>query len=141
MSKPRLMKTGRRPPVDLQKLDTIVEVLPASPAERLEMLLIFDARALDKETRQELLRLLPEIARVRRAWKAEFMECGCLCCHRKRVAYGAGGFCNACAARVLQRMRNRYKKAMKGFDAEVEAFRDALALKYNAAQRLFGSQD
>src|SRR5258708_2238933 len=39
---------------DHRKLDSIVEVLPASPVELLENLLIFDARALDMETRQEL---------------------------------------------------------------------------------------
>lgn len=128
---------------DHQKLDSIVEVLPESPVELLETLLIFDARCLDKDTRQELLRILPQLVHIRRAWKAEYMECGCISCHKKRVEYGAGAFCKTCMARIYQRMRNRYRKAMQGRNvpAELEAFTDALCLRYNAAQRLFNGDD
>jgi hypothetical protein len=143
MKKVQLMKTGRKPPVDIQKLERIVEVLPSSPFERLEVLLIFDARAISKETRQELLRLLPELVHVRRAWKAEYMECGCICCRAKKTEYGAGGFCNTCAARIYNRMRSRFRKAMQGRNvpAEIEAFKDTLQLRYNAAQRLFNGEE
>jgi hypothetical protein len=62
--------------LDHRKLDSIVEVLPESPVALLETLLIFDARCLDKETRQELIRILPQLVHIRHAWKAEYMECG-----------------------------------------------------------------
>jgi len=40
-------------------------------------------------------------------------------------------------------MRNRFRKAMQGRDmaAELATFKDALSLRYNAAQRLFNSDD
>jgi hypothetical protein len=40
-------------------------------------------------------------------------------------------------------MRNRYRKAMQGRDVvqELATFKDALALRYNAAQRLFNGED
>jgi hypothetical protein len=129
--------------LDHRKLDSIVEVLPDSPVELLETLLIFDARCLDKETRQELLRILPQLVHIRRDWKAEYMECGCISCHKKRVDYSAGGFCNTCYRRIYGRMRNRYLEAVKGRDlpAELAAFKDALCMRYNAAQRLFNGED
>jgi hypothetical protein len=40
-------------------------------------------------------------------------------------------------------MLNRFRKAMEGrnLPAELAAFKDALQLKYNAAQRLFNGGD
>ena len=40
-------------------------------------------------------------------------------------------------------MRNRFRKAMQGRDmaAELDSFKDALQLKYNAAQRLLNGDD
>jgi hypothetical protein len=40
-------------------------------------------------------------------------------------------------------MRNRFRKAIEGRDlpAELATFKDALQLKYNAAQRLFNSDE
>ena len=176
----------------------IVEVLPESHIELLETLLIFDARSLERDTQQELLRLLPQLIHIRRAWKAHYLEFGCLGCRKadERVAiaarmrlagfnwsevfdivapnlharyerkcfdnavrwklshpkqraerhpgaYGAGGFCNACATRIFGRMRKRYRKLMAGRDlpAELPTFTDALCLRYNAAQRLFNGDD
>jgi hypothetical protein len=126
--------------LDHRNLDSIVEVLPESPVELLETLLIFDARCLDKDTRQELLRILPQLVHIRRAWKEEYVECGCVCCHKKKARYGAGGFCNACAARIFGRMRQRYGKLMAGRDvtAELATFKEALTLRFSAAQRLLG---
>jgi hypothetical protein len=184
--------------LDHRKLDSIVEVLPESHVELLETLLIFDARSLERDTQQELLRLLPQLIHIRRAWKAHYLERGCISCpkanerigiaarmrlrhypweeifevvapdiHTRRErkcfqsavywkmdhpkeraernpnAYGSGGFCNACQARILARMRKRYRKLMAGRDlpAELAAFTDALCLRYNAAQRLFNGDD
>jgi hypothetical protein len=140
------LQQPKRPPgrpkkiLDHRKLDSIVEVLPESPVELLETLLIFDARCLDKDTRQELLRILPQLVRIRHAWKAEYMECGCVCCHKKKTRYGAGGFCNACAARLFGRMRQRYRKLMAGRDlpAEMATLKEALTLSFSAAQKLLG---
>jgi hypothetical protein len=125
--------------LDLRKLERIEDPVMESPLHAIESLLIFDARCLDIETRQELLRLVPQLVHIRRAWKAEYMECGCICCHKKKAGYGAGGFCNGCWSRIYMRMRNRVRKAMEGrnLPAELAAFKDALQLKYNAAQRLF----
>ncbi len=87
---PERKRPGRPKKIfDHSKLDSIVEVLPESPVELLENLLIFDARCLDMETRQELLRILPQLVHIRRAWKAEYMECGCISCHKKRVDYAS----------------------------------------------------
>ncbi len=74
----------RRPKkiLDLRKLDAITITQPESPEQAIERLLIFDARCLDKETRQELLRLIPELVHIRRAWRAEYMEQGCTGCQK-----------------------------------------------------------
>jgi hypothetical protein len=129
--------------LDLRKLERIEDPVMESPLHAIESLLIFDARCLDKETRQELLRLVPQLVHIRRAWKAEYMECGCTYCHKKKAEYGAGGLCNGCRSRIYMRMRNRFRKAMEGRDlpAELATFKDALQLKYNAAQRLFNGLD
>ena len=129
--------------LDLRKLDAITVAQPESPEQAIESLLIFDARCLDKDTRQEIVRILPQLVHIRRAWRAEYMECGCISCHKKKAGYGAGGFCNACWGRIYMRMRNRYRKAMQGrnLPAELATFKDALCLRYNAAQRLFNGDD
>jgi len=129
--------------LDLRKLESIEVPVFELPAQAIESLLIFDARALDRPTSQELLRLLPQLVHIRRAWRAEYMECGCISCHKKHAGYGAGGFCNTCWRRIYMRMRNRFRKAMEGRDlpAELATFKDALSLRYNAAQRLFNSDD
>lgn len=185
--------------LDLAKLESIIEVLPESPVEQLETLVIFDARALERETQLKLLQLVPEMLQVRRAWKAHYLEHGCISCpkgpdekigiaarmrilrypwseifalvtpnihtrreqkcfqsavywklehpneraERNSKAYGSGGLCNACQVRIFARMRKRYKKALEGRDVaqEFATFKDALALRYNAAQRLFNSED
>ena len=138
------MPAGRPKKIlDLGKLESIRVPEIVSPLEAMENLLIFDARCLDRETRQELLRLIPQLVHIRRAWRAEYMKCGCTCCHKKKAGYGAGGFCNACWSRIYARMRNRFRKAMAGRDlpAELATFKDALQLRYNAAQRLFNGED
>ena len=67
-------------PLDHQKVQRLPEVLPKNPIEALEALLIFDARMLDRETQQELIRILPQLVHVRHAWKAHFLERGCPSC-------------------------------------------------------------
>jgi hypothetical protein len=145
MKKPQIvptMKPGRpRKVIDLQKLERIQVASPNAPEQALQTLLIFDARCLHKETQQELLRLLPELNQVRRAWRAEFMEYGCASCHRKNRVYGAGGFCNACYRRLYARMENRFRKVMEGYKDEMAVLVDALCRRYNAAQRLFNTGD
>jgi len=141
---PEKKRAGRPKKIlDLRKLENIHVPVIESPLPAMESLLIFDARCLDKETRQELLRLVPQLVHIRRAWRAEYMECGCTSCHKKKAGYGAGGFCNACWGRIYMRMRNRFRKAMVGRDlpAELATFKDALCLRYNAAQRLFNGDD
>lgn len=184
--------------LDLRKLDSVTVAQPESPERAIENLLIFDVRCLDVTTRQELLRILPGLVHISRAWRAEFSEHGCLGCQKKpdptvaiaarlrrrgstwaeiyeltavsasnRAArrrfegavhwklehlgaparepsrgYGAGGFCDRCSQRIYQRML-KHRKLMAGRDvpAEVEAFKDALRLRYNAAQRLLNEED
>lgn len=195
---PERRRPGRPKKIfDHRKLDSIQVVKPESPEQAIESLLIFDARFLSKDTRQELLRILPQLVHIRRAWRAEYMECGCHGCQkpdptvtiaarlrrrgatwkdiyeitalsataaqRKRFqeavywklahfdvltrqpshTYGAGGFCSRCLARIYQRMHKRYRKLMAGRDlpAELAIFKDALCLRYNAAQRLLNGDD
>lgn len=128
---------------DRRVIENVNVVLPDSPLERIENLLIFDARCLDRATQQELLRLLPQLVHIRRAWKALYLECGCISCHRKRNDYASGGFCSGCQSLITARMRNRHRLAMAGRDltAEIEKFTDGLALRFNAAQRLFGGEE
>jgi hypothetical protein len=78
-----LMKPGRKPSVDLHKLSRIKVAKPESPEQAIESLLIFDARCLDWDTQQELLRILPQLVHFRRAWRAEYMECGCAGCPKR----------------------------------------------------------
>lgn len=186
--------------LDLRKLERVKVAKAESPAHAIETLLIFDARCLDRDTRQKLFLLLPELVHIRRAWKAEYMEHGCIGCQKKpdptvaiaarlrrhglkwaevyeltgvtatsraerkrfegavrwrlehadapghqqsSQTYGAGGFCNRCAMRIYHRMRNRFRKAVEGrnLPAELAVFKDALCLRYNAAQRLFNGGD
>jgi hypothetical protein len=139
---PEKKRPGRPKKIlDHSRLENISAPEIESPLLAMESLLIFDARCLDRETRQELLRLIPQLTQIRRAWRAEYMECGCTSCHKKKAGYGAGGFCNGCWSRIYARMRNRFRKALQGRDltAEAETFKDALQLRYNAAQRLFNS--
>jgi hypothetical protein len=124
--------------LDLRKLNKVRVAVPASAELAIESLLIFDARCLDVTTRQELLRIVPQLVRVRHAWRAEYMECGCSSCHKKNACYGAGGYCGTCWNRIYQRMRQRYRKQMAGRDlpAEEAAFTEALTLRFGTAQRL-----
>jgi hypothetical protein len=94
----RLKQPAKRAPgrpkknLDQSRVDRIVEVLPgSSPIEQLETLLIFDARALTAETQHELIRILPEMIQVRRAWKAHYLEQGCISCPKadEKVAIAA----------------------------------------------------
>ena len=68
--------------LDLRKLAKVKVALPESSERAIENLFIFDARCLDVATRQELLRILPPMVQIRRAWRAEYMECGCLACQK-----------------------------------------------------------
>lgn len=191
-------RVGRpKKPLDHRRVERLLDVLPKNPIEALETLLIFDARMLDRDTQHELLRILPQLIHVRHAWKAHFLEQGCLSCpkaderfaiaarmrlrgfkwkdifeivapkvrtrqerklfrhsaywklehphahERKRNAYAAGGFCVACQGRIIRRMRKRYRELMSGRDLvqELATFKEALCLRYNAAQRLFNGED
>ncbi len=66
--------------LDIKRLDRIRVAKPKSPLHALENLLLFDAHCIDVVSRQQLLRLLPQLVGQRRAWKAHFLEYGCLHC-------------------------------------------------------------
>lgn len=102
-------------------------------------LLLYDARFLDVATKQELLRLIPRLVHVRRARQAIFRRYGCQSCHRKRVAYGAGGFCNRCASRDFRRVKAELEKMGEGRNAAEESA--ALTRRLDAAQRLLNGGD
>jgi hypothetical protein len=144
LAKVEARKPGRPKKIlDLRRLAKIQLIIPESPEQAIESLMIFDARCLDVATRQQLLRILPQLVHIRRAWQAEYTECGCISCHRKREGYGAGGFCNTCWGRIYQRMLKRYRKQMAGRDlpAELATFKEALSLRRNVAQRLLNGAD
>jgi DNA-directed RNA polymerase subunit RPC12/RpoP len=120
--------------------------LESSAEQAIESLLIFDARCLDRATQQELLLMLPALVHIRRAWKTYYLEYGCVSCHKKNrenTWYASGGFCVRCQGRIMGRMRKRYRKLMAGRDLtkELAAFQETIALRYNAAQRLFNGED
>jgi hypothetical protein len=60
-----------------------VEVMLRGEVEQiLDDLLVFDARCVDVPTRQQLLRLFPQLVHLRRAWRAHYQEHGCLGCQK-----------------------------------------------------------
>jgi|GEM_PF-6053893 len=95
-------------------------VSPEAAARRLNDLLIFDARCLDRATRQELLRLIPALVHVRRQWKRRYLKYGCESCHQKTPEYGAGGFCRRCHLRINNWIRYQVRKVGDGRDAAEE---------------------
>jgi hypothetical protein len=60
----------------------ISNVEPLSLPRNLDDLLIFDARFLDARTRRQLLRIFPRLLHIRRLWKKEYLESGCLSCQK-----------------------------------------------------------
>jgi hypothetical protein len=125
------------------KLAMVKAVLPATVEEGFENLLLFDCRQIDASTARELVRLVPELLRMRRAWRAHFAEYGCLTCHRKKTEYGAGGLCSQCGCRIGGRMRRQLRQINAGRDipAELATFKKALTLKHSTAQRLLNGGD
>lgn len=125
--------------VSNRKLELISVREPQSVAEAVEDLMVFDARCLDKATWLELVRVLPELTNIRRAWKAHFAAHGCVSCRRKKKEYCAGGFCLECYRRIAQRMRTCFRKlnAHRNIPNDIAA----LSRKFEAAQRLFNGPD
>jgi hypothetical protein len=66
----------------MTNLANVEVMLPNEAERRLDDLLVFDVRCVDAETRQELLRLLPRLVHLRRAWRAHYMKYGCLGCQK-----------------------------------------------------------
>lgn len=90
---------------------------------------------LDRETGHALVRVLPQLTRIRKAWRAHFVEHGCVSCHRKKTEHGAGGFCYGCLARITRRMRTCFRKIDAGRNIPDEFA--SITRRYDAAQRLF----
>jgi hypothetical protein len=130
---------GKKQVINYKKLELIAVTAPESVIQGVEDLMIFDARCLDKETRQQLQRFLPELTLIRKAWKAHFSVHGCLSCHRKRVNYGAGGFCWRCLARITVRMRTCFRKVSEGRNIPNEIA--SISRRFDAVQRLFNAED
>lgn len=122
-----------------EKLELVNTVATESPLQAMEDLMVFDARCLDRETWHQLLRVLPDLTRIRKAWKAHFAEFGCLICKRKKTEYGAGGLCWRCLARTTTRMRICFRQIDAGRDALEEIA--ALTRKADAARMLFSGDD
>jgi uncharacterized paraquat-inducible protein A len=114
-----------------------VEAIETTAARKLGELLLFEACFLDVSTRQDLLRIIPKLVHVRRARQAIFRRYGCHSCHRKKVAYGAGGFCNRCAARDYRRVKQELQKMGEGRNAAEES--SALTRRLDAALMLLNS--
>lgn len=125
----------RKQIVDYKKLENVQVMAPQSALQVVEDLMVFDARCLDKETWRELLRVLPDLTRIRKAWKAHFSVHGCTCCHRKKTDYGAGGFCNNCLRRIATRMRTCFRKVNDGRDTAEELA--TITRRADAARMLF----
>jgi hypothetical protein len=124
---------------NMNKVAKVEAMMPDLVARKLDELLVFDACYLDVPGRQALLRLMPRLVHVRRARKAIFLRYGCGNCHQKRVRYGAGGLCNACAVRDYNRMKAEIHKRLDGRDAKEETA--ALTRKLDMAQFLLNGDD
>jgi hypothetical protein len=135
----------KRPPgrpkklFDLAKLAKITVAAPDSLAQALEQLLIFDSRMLDAETARELVKIIPQLLIMRRAWKAHFVEYGCIACKRKRVEYQSGGLCARCQGRLSHRIRECFRNVGAGRDLNEEV--TALTRRFAAAQMLFNGDE
>lgn len=97
---------------------------------------------LERETSQELRRLLPELLWISRAWHARFLVKGCLVCRRKKGAYGSGGMCQPCVNANRDWIRKYVKAATANREtvAEIEALScsvDAAQLAWNTDEREF----
>jgi hypothetical protein len=127
----------RKQTINYKKFEMVRVTAPQSILQAVEDLMVFDARCLDKETWRELLRVLPDLTRIRKAWRAHFTVHGCVCCRRKKTEYGAGGFCSRCLCRITTRMRTCFRQIDAGRNTAEEIA--ALTRKFDAAQMLFGS--
>src|SRR5215472_16865735 len=110
----------RKHVIRYDKLELLKTAASESPLQAIEDVMVFDARCLDRETWRQLLRVLPDLTRIRKAWKAHFAAFGCTSCHRKKTEYGAGGFCYTCLARHRHRMRACFGKITAGRDLAEE---------------------
>ena len=125
--------------IDHKKLELVRTAAPLSPLQAVEDLMVFDARCLDRATYLELCRVLPDLTRIRKAWKAHFASFGCVSCRRKKTQYGAGGFCFTCLARITGRMRRCFRNI--GADRNVPDEIASLSRRYDAAQQLFNGDE
>ncbi|MBZ5723024.1 MAG: hypothetical protein LAO03_22010 [Acidobacteriia bacterium] len=66
----------------MAKLAKLEITLSRAAEQKVNELLVFDARCTDIRTRQELLRLLPGLVHISRSWRAHFLQQGCLACHK-----------------------------------------------------------
>ena len=62
------------------KLTKVEVMLPRHAERKIDDALVFDSRGLDIATRQELLRLLPQLVHLSRAWRARYLKHGCYAC-------------------------------------------------------------
>jgi hypothetical protein len=122
--------------INYKKLERVQIVAPESALQTIEDLMVFDARCLDRETRRELVKFLPDLTRIRKAWRAHFTEHGCVSRRQKNTDYGAGGFCYRCLSRITTRMRTCFRKidADRNIPDEIAS----LSRRFDAAQKLFG---
>jgi len=139
-----LVPTKRRRPGHPRSFQPIKQVSievakPDSLEDALGNLLFLDARDLDRATRKDLLRILPQLVHSSRAWKARYAEYGCLYCHKKDVPYGAGGLCNRCQHRELHRMRAWYQKVFAGSNTAEQTA--SLTRKSDVAQMLLNGDE
>jgi hypothetical protein len=121
--------------IDQKKLELLSVIPPESAIQGVEDLMIFDARCLDRGTWLELVRVLPELTVIRKAWPAHFTVHGCVSCRRKKTEYGAGGFCYKCLARITTRMRTCFRE-LSG-DRNIPDEVASLSRRYESAQSLF----
>jgi hypothetical protein len=125
--------------IEHKKLELVRTDAPLSPLQAVEDLMVFDARCLDRATWHDLVRVLPDLTRIRKAWKAHFASFGCVSCRRKKTEYGAGGFCYTCLARITGRMRRCFRNI--GADRNMPDEIASLSRRYDAAQQLFNGDD
>jgi hypothetical protein len=72
----------------MTRLAKVEVMLPRAAEQKIDELLVFDVRCIDAGSRQELLRLIPRLVHLSRAWRVRFLKHGCLACPKSNPTVG-----------------------------------------------------
>jgi len=72
----------------MTRLAKVEVMLPRAAEQKIDELLMFDVRCNDAGSRRELLRLIPQLVHLSRAWRVHFLKHGCLGCPKTNPTIG-----------------------------------------------------